>query len=134
MALKAAIIMSAISIIMLVIYGADAIMASTENLGAQSTAFLNTDVKTRGTVFGIIPAAMLIISFFITRKEPSKGLGGLIIIGGALMIVGVGVILGLQGKSIQFSGMGEFGAVIGIGVIIVILGAIKIKKSKTLVN
>ena len=135
MALKAAIIMSAISIIMLVIYGADAIMASTENLGPQSTAFLNMDVKTRGTVFGIIPAAMLIISFFITRKEPSKGLGGLMIAGGALMIAGVGIILALQGSSIQFSGMGEFGAVIGIGIIIVILGAIKIKKSKhTVVN
>ena len=135
MALKAAIIMSAISIILLVIYGADAIMASTENLGPQSTAFLHTDVKTRGTVFGILPAAMLIISFFITRKDPSKGLGGLIIIGGALMIVGVGIILALQGSSIQFSGRSEFGAVVGIGIIIVVLGAIKIKKSKkTLVN
>ena len=135
MALKAAIIMSSISIVMLVIYGADAIMASTENLGPQSTAFLNTDVKTRGTVFGIIPAAMLIISFFISRKDSSTGLGGLIITGGALMIVGVGIILALQGNSIQFSGMGEFGAVIGIGIIIVILGAIKIKKSKkTLVS
>lgn len=135
MALKAAIIMSAISIILLVIYGADAIMASTENLGPQSTAFLHTDVKTRGTVFGILPAAMLIISFFITRKDPSKVLGGLIIIGGTLMIIGVGIILALQGSSIQFSGRSEFGAVVGIGIIIVVLGAIKIKKSKkTLVN
>src|SRR5438445_5337537 len=129
MALKAAIAMSAISIAMLAIYGADAIMASTENLGPQSTAFLHTDVMTRGVIFGIIPAAMLIISFFITRKESSKRLGILIIIVVALMIIGVGVILVLQGNSIQTAGKGDFVAVVGIGIVIVILGGLKIKKS-----
>lgn len=130
MALKAAIIMSVISIIMLAIYGADSIMAINENLGIQNSSFLNIDVKTRGAVFGIIPAAMLIISFFITRKEPSSGLGILIIIGGALMIAGVGIIFALQGSSIPSEGMREFGAVVGIGIIIAILGGIKIKKAK----
>ena len=130
MALKAALIMSVISIIMLVTYGADSIMAINENLGIQNTAFLNIDVKTRGEIFGIIPAAMLIISFFITRKEPSNGLGILIIIGGALMMVGVGIIFALQGSAIPTEGMREFVAVVGIGIIIAILGGIKIKKSK----
>ena len=122
--------MSVISIIMLAIYGADSIMAINENLGIQNTAFLNTDVKTRGEVFGMIPAALLIISFFITRKEPSSVLGTLIVIGGALMIVGVGIIFALQGSAIPSSGKGEFGAVVGIGIIIAILGTIKIKKSR----
>ena len=130
MALKAAIIMSIISIIMLAIYGADSIMAINENLGIQNSSFLNIDVKTRGAVFGIIPAAMLIISFFITRKESSSGLGILIIIGGALMIAGVGIIFALQGSSIPAEGMREFGAVVGIGIVIAILGGIKIKKAK----
>ncbi len=129
MSLKVAIIMSVISIIMLAIYGADSIMAIYENLGIQNTAFLNMDVKTRGEVFGIIPAAMLIISFFITKKEPSRGLGVLIIIGGALMMIGVGIIFALQ-SSIPSEGMREFYAVIGIGIVIAILGGIKIKKSK----
>jgi hypothetical protein len=130
MALKIAIIMSVISIVMLAIYGADSIMAISENLGVQNTAFLNTDVKTRGVIFGIIPAAMLVVSFFITRKEPSRGLGILIIIGGALMMIGVGIIFALQGNAIPSEGKREFGAVVGIGVIIAILGCIKIKKSK----
>jgi len=130
MALKVAMIMSIISIIMLAIYGADSIMAITQNLGLQSTAFLNMDVKVRGVIFGIIPSALLVISYFITRKEPSKSLGIAMIIGGALMVVGVGIIFALQGSAVPSAGRGEFGAVVGIGVIIVLLGLLKIKKSR----
>jgi len=130
MALKVAMIMSIISIIMLAIYGADSIMAITQNFGLQSTAFLNMDVKVRGMIFGIIPSALLVISYFITRKEPSKSLGIAIIIGGALMVVGVGIIFALQGSAIPSAGRGEFGAVVGIGIIIVLLGLLKIKKSR----
>jgi peptidoglycan/LPS O-acetylase OafA/YrhL len=130
MVLKVGIIMSVISIVMLVIYGTDAMMAASQHLGPQSTAFLHMDVQTRGAVFGIIPAAMLIISFFITRKEPSKGLGVLIIIGGALMIIGVVAILALQGGDIQDAAKRDFGGVVGIGIVIVVLGTIKIKKSR----
>ncbi|MHB8601533.1 MAG: hypothetical protein ACYC6W_07330 [Nitrosotalea sp.] len=129
MALKVAIIISIISIILLAIYGADSLMAIIENLGLQNTAFLHMDVKARGIVFGMIPAVLLIISYFITRKEPSKGLGVLMVIGSALMIAGVGIIFALQGSVIPSAGRGEFGAVIGIGIVIVTLGGLKIKKS-----
>ena len=130
MALKIGIILSVISIILLSIYGADAIMTITENLGTQDTAFLHTDAKTRGMVFGLIPAILLILSFFITRKEASKVLGILIIIGGALMVVGVGIIFALPNNNIPSAAQGEFGGVVGIGMAIIALGAIKIKKSK----
>jgi drug/metabolite transporter (DMT)-like permease len=71
----------------------------------------------------------LIISFFITRREPSKKLGFLIIIGGMLIIVGTGIILALQSHQTQDSrAVREFGAVLGIGIIITILGIIKIRK------
>lgn len=129
MALKAAMIISIVSIILLAIYGADSIMAITKNLGLHSTAFLHMNVTVRGMVFGLIPSALLIISYFITRKEPSKGLGVLMIIGGALMIVGVGLIFALQGNVIPSAGKGEFGAIIGIGIAIAALGGLKIKKS-----
>lgn len=129
MALKIAIIISTVSIILLAIYGADSMMAITENLGLQSTAFLHMDVKVRGMVFGLVPSALLIISYFITRNEPSQRLGVLMIIGGALMIVGVGLIFALQGNMIPSAGKGEFGAVIGIGIAIAALGILKIKKS-----
>lgn len=124
MALKAAIIMSVISIAMLVIYGGDVISA-----GNEKTGFLHMDPSMRGSIFGIIPSAMLIISYFITRKEHNKKIGGLIMAGGILIITGIGIIFAIQGSTMTERGIREFGAVLGIGIFIAILGGIKIKKS-----
>jgi len=133
MALKAAIVMSVISIVMLAIYGADVMAAGHDTgngNGNEKTGFLQMDASIRGTIFGIIPAAMLITSFFITRKEPSKKLGVLIIIGGALIIIGTAVILGMEGNNVPDRAVREFGAVLAIGIVIVILGGLKIRKSR----
>lgn len=125
MKLKIAFAVSAIALVMLVVYGLDVIAANGHNAG-----FLPLDVSLRGTIFGIIPSAMLIISFFITRKESSKKLGVLILIGGALIIAGAGMILLLQNGHPQDSrALRELGAVFGIGIIIAILGIIKIRKA-----
>jgi hypothetical protein len=133
MALKAAIVISIISIAMLAIYGVDVMAAGHDtgnDNGNEKTGFLQMNASIRGSIFGIIPSAMLITSFFITRKEPSKKLGVLIIIGGALIIVGTAVILGMEGNNIPDRAVREFGAVLVIGIIIVILGGLKIRKSR----
>jgi hypothetical protein len=124
MALKAAIVMSIISIALLVIYGADVVSA-----GSEKTGFLRMDPSIRGSIFGIIPSVMLILSYFITKKVPSKKVGGLIIAGGALIITGIVMIIVIQGSVMTERGVGEFGAVLVIGIFIAILGGIKIKKS-----
>jgi len=131
MALKAAIIMSLISIAMLVTYGADVMIAGhNENVNDnRKMGFLQMDPSIRGSIFGIIPSAMLIISFFITRKEPSQKIGILIVIGGTLIIAGTSIILVMQGSDLQNRAIREFGAVLAIGIIIAILGIIKIRKS-----
>ena len=132
MALKAAIVMSVISIAMLAVYGADVMVAGHDtgnDNGNEKTGFLQLNASVRGSIFGIIPSAMLVISFFITRKEPSEKLGILIIIGGALIIIGTAVILGMEGGNLPDSAIREFGAVLAIGIIIVILGGLKIRKS-----
>lgn len=110
---------------MLVIYGLDVVAAGNEKMG-----FLQMDPSIRGSIFGIIPSTMLIISFFITRKEPSIKLAGLILAGGILIIVGTGIILAMQGTTMDERGTREFGAVLAIGIFIAVLGGIKIKKSK----
>jgi drug/metabolite transporter (DMT)-like permease len=126
MKLKIAVAISVVSIIMLCIYGLDVIVANDGKTG-----FLPMNVSVRGSIFGIIPSALLIISFLMTRKEPSKKLGALIISGGILIIAGTGIILALQGgtHNQDSRAIREFGAVLGIGVIITILGILKIKKS-----
>jgi len=132
MALKVAIIISVISIVMLVIYGIDVMAAGHDtgnDNGNEKTGFLQMDASLRGSIFGIIPSAMLIISFFITRKEPSKKLGILIIIGGTLIIVGTAIILGMEGNQLPDRAMREFGSVLAIGIFIAILGGFKIRKS-----
>lgn len=130
MVLKIAIIISSISLAMLAIYGADVIAAGpmSDSGTSQTTGFLQMNPSVRGSIFGIIPSAMLMISFFITRKEPSKKLGCLIIAGGGLIIVGTASILGIQGN-LPNRTMGEFGAVLVIGIIIIILGILKLRKS-----
>ncbi len=128
MAIKVAIAMSVISIAMLIIYGLDVMSAGSES-GNEKIGFLHMSASVRGPIFGIIPSAMLIISYFITRKEPSKLVGALMIGGGALIMAGTGIILATQGSGMDERGTREFGAVVAIGIIIVILGGIKIKKS-----
>jgi len=132
MALRAAIVMSVISIVMLAIYGADVMAAGHDTRGMngnEKIGFLQMNASERGSIFGIIPSAMLIISFFITRKEPSKNLGILIIIGGAMIIIGTAIILEMKGGELPNRSIGEFGAVLGIGIVIAILGSLKIRKS-----
>ena len=127
MKLKIAMIISIISIVMLCLYGMDVIAAN-----GGKTGFLPMTASARGSIFGIIPSALLIISFFITRREPSKKLGILIIIGGVLIIAGTGIILALQSNQAQDSrAIREFGAVLGIGIIIAILGIMKIRKKQS---
>ena len=123
MALKAAIVMSSVSIVLLLIYGADVGTA-----GKAETGFIPLSAALRGTIFGGISSIMLIISFFVTRKEKSKGLGVLITIGGALIIIGSTVILSIRAGQMETRAFGEFVSVLGVGIFIAILGIIKIKK------
>ena len=131
MAVKAAMVMSIISIIMLAVYGTDVIVAGTSSSLSGQTGFLPMDDKTRGAIFGIIPSAMLIASFFITKKDSSRILGALIIIGGAMIVIGTGIILAISGNSSQnIQTMRDFGPVLGIGAVIIFLGALEIKRSR----
>jgi hypothetical protein len=85
MLLKVSIILTAISIGLLALYGADVAvtMGSAENDG-----FLPLDDMQRGAGLGGPAIILPIIAFFMSIKKPSKGLGGLIIVSGALILIG----------------------------------------------
>ncbi len=119
-------VLSGISIVLLVIYGADAMVGG----GGAGDGFLPLDALTRGIGLGIPPIILSFVAFFISKKPPFKVLGIMLIVTGALIIIGGVIFLVGAGESENLARMaGEGGGLIAIGLIIVILGGIKIKKS-----
>jgi len=119
-------VLSGISIVLLVIYGADVMVGG----GGASDGFLPFDAMTRGIGFGMPPIILSFVAFFISKKPPFKGLGIMLIITGVLIIIGGAMSMTSAGESENAARMaGEGGGLIVIGAIISILGGIKIKKS-----
>jgi len=126
MALTVSLILAGISVALLIIYGADVAVGGT----TAGEGFLPLDAMTRGIGFGTPPIILSFVAYFISRKEPSKPLGGLIIAAGILVIIGGAVFIVGAGEAENIARMaGEGGSLIGIGAVLTALGAIKIKKS-----
>lgn len=127
MKLKIALIMTGISIVLLTIYGADAVWSI-----GKSHGFLPLDVRTRGIVLGFPSVILPVISYIITRNVSSKTLGAMIAIVGVFMFSGSAAFLGLQDQSgdpNQLRSAVSSLAVIFAGIVISVLGALKIRKS-----
>ena len=119
-------ILSGISIILLVIYGADVLVGG----GGAGDGFLPFDAMTRGIGFGMPPIVLSFIAFFLSKRPPFKGLGIMLIVTGILIIIGGGIsIAGASEYENAERMIGEGGGLIAIGAIIIGLGAIKIKKA-----
>ena len=129
MAIKASIIMTGISIGLLVLYGADVAVAQGDGDG-----FLPFDHKARGIGLGVPSIVLPIIAFLISRKEPSKELGVMLIVSAVLIIIGGVTVLAVADPAeLEKSGRNvitESVPLLVIGAVIIALGAIKIKKSK----
>jgi len=118
-------ILSGISIVLLVIYGADVMVG-----GGAGEGFLPFDAMTRGIGFGMPPIILSFIAFFIPKRSRFKGLGMMLIVTGVLIIIGGAMSLGTAAESENAARMaGEGGGLIGVGTIIAALGVIEIKKS-----
>ena len=123
-------VISGISIILLVIYGVDVMTVK-----ASGDGFLPLDAMTRGIAFGFPPIVLSVIAFFTSKRPPYKGLGIMLIVTGILIIIGgiISVTSATDTKNPPRM-IGEGGSLIAIGVIISVLGAIKIKKSRLSVS
>ena len=125
MALKASLVLTGIAIGLLVLYGAD-VAASMGGDGGKSDGFLPLDDMQRGMGLGGPAIILPIIAFFISLKESSKGLGGMIIISGVLILIGGLAMVGTPAPE----GVDRNPAMLfAPGIIQIVLGAIKIKKS-----
>ena len=125
MALKASLVLTGIAIGLLVLYGAD-VAASMGSDGEKSDGFLPLDDMQRGMGLGGPAIILPIIAFFISLRESSKGLGGMIIISGVLILIGGLAMIGTPAPE----GVDRNPAMLfAPGIIQIVLGAIKIKKS-----
>ena len=125
MALKASLVLTGIAIGLLVLYGAD-VAASMGGDGGKSDGFLPLDDMQRGMGLGGPAIILPIIAFFISLRESSKGLGGMIIISGVLILIGGLAMVGTPAPE----GVDRNPAMLfAPGIIQIVLGAIKIKKS-----
>ena len=135
MAKTAAVIITGIAIALLVIYGAD--VAAGVNVdgevGEQGNGFLQMDHKTRGLGLGGPAMALPIIAYFISRNDSSKGLGGMIIITGILIIIGAVTVIGMadlsETEETARNPLMETAPLLIVGGIQMGLGILKIKKS-----
>ena len=128
MAKAAAMVLTGIAIICLVIYGVDAMV------GQGESGFLPMDEKTRGVALGLPAVILPFIAFGISIKEPSKGLAGLLFACGILLLMGgaaVGHFAAQKAAEAESSGPGMDLMLYGIGIVVIALGIIKIKKSAT---
>ena len=130
MAKAAAIVITGIAIALLVIYGAD-VAAGTDN--PDKEGFLALDHKARGYGLGGPAMVLPLIAYFISRNDSSKGLGGMILIAGILIIIGGVTVIGMADLSeSQETARNPFMETIPllvVGGIQMGLGILKIKKS-----
>ena len=127
MALKAALIITGIAIGLLVAYGAD-VAVSMGNEAKEG--FLPLNDMQRGIGLGAPALILPIIGFFISLKEPSKGLGMMIVIAGILIVIGgIAVVANPSPESADRDPVGSVVMLFAPAIIQLALGAIKIKKS-----
>lgn len=121
------IVLLVVSLILLVIYGADVLTASTASSeGVSGTGFLPFGEEVRGGVFGGGPVALSVIAFIISRNVPSKTISLLLFINGALIIAGI-ILTALQINSSSIGGMERtVGSTIMLGLLLIGLGIWKI--------
>jgi len=125
MVLKASLIITGIAIGMLILYGAD-VASSMGADGEKNDGFLPLNDMQRGMGLGGPAIILPIIAFFISLKESSKGLGGMIIISGVLILIGGLAMVGTPApEGVERNPVMLFAP----GIFQIALGAIKIKKS-----
>jgi len=130
MAKAVALVITGISIALLVIYGADA-AAGAGNPDHQG--FLDMDHKTRGLGLGGPAMVLPLIAYFISRNDSSKGLGGMILVAGILIIIGAVTVIGMadlsEADETARNPLMETIPLLVVGGIQMGLGVLKIKKS-----
>jgi hypothetical protein len=126
-----------VSLILLIIYGADVLsasIASPEGVGGKG--FLPFEEQVRGIFFGGGAVIISIIAFIVGRKVSAKTIPILLFINGGLIIVGIIVtIVQANLSSEQIGGMGRtIGFTVLLGLLLIGLGIWKIISARRVLS
>jgi hypothetical protein len=113
------------SLVLLIIYGADAAAASSS---PDRVGFLPLSEAVRGGVFGGGAVVMSIIGFVIARKEYAPIVSALLFVNGSLIIAGMLALIaqGALASEGSSGAMRTIGSTIAMGAVLIGLGAWKV--------
>jgi hypothetical protein len=113
------------SLVLLIIYGADAAVASSS---PERAGFLPLSEAVRGGGLGGGAVVMSIIGFVIARKEYAPIVSALLFVNGGLIIAGMLALIaqGALASEDSSGAMRTIGSTIGMGAILIGLGAWKV--------
>ena len=118
------------SLILLIIYGVDVIIASSSPAGSagERKGFLPFNEAVRGGVFGGGAVIMSIIAFVIARKEYAPIISALLLVNGGLIIAGMIALIaqGALASENSSGAMRTISSTIAMGTILVGLGIWKV--------
>jgi|Tabmets5t2r1_1033131.scaffolds.fasta_scaffold01040_3 hypothetical protein len=120
------------SLVLLIIYGADAAVAS----GSEDRrGFLPFDESVRGGAFGGGAVVMSIIAFVIARKEYAPAVSALLFVNGGLIIAGMIALIaqGALASEDSSGAMRTIGSTITMGAILIGLGVWKVATDRKVV-
>jgi hypothetical protein len=120
------------SLVLLIIYGADAAVAS----GSEDRrGFLPFDESVRGGAFGGGAVVMSIIAFVIARKEYAPAVSALLFVNGGLIIAGMIALIaqGALASEDSSGAMRTIGSTIAMGAILIGLGVWKVVTDRKVV-
>ena len=120
------------SLVLLIIYGADAAVAS----GSEDRrGFLPFDESVRGGAFGGGAVVMSIIAFVIARKEYAPAVSALLFVNGGLIIAGMIALIaqGALASEDSSAAMRTIGSTIAMGAILIGLGVWKVATDRKVV-
>ena len=127
--IQVAIIMTLISIVLLIVYGTDALLERSDE------GFLPFDARVRGFALGVPSVVLPILAFLIARRFRSSGLGTLLLIDGIILLIGSVGFVSLQettrtvDNATLVENFRSFAPIIAMGGLVTALGIWKIANS-----
>ena len=114
-----------ISLLLLIIYGAD---AAVESSSSDGKGFLPLNEALRGGVFGGGAVVMSIAGFVIGRKEHVPMISVLLFVNGLLIVVGMLALIarGVLASEDSLAAIRTIGSTIAMGIFLIALGAWKV--------